>query len=40
MVYDGINKIEYTGIVPITSEGLARIWGERYDYEMVFFNTE
>ena len=40
MVFDRVNKIAYTGLSPRTNENLAKIWGERYDYEMVFFNTE
>ena len=40
MVFDRVNKIAYTGLSPRTNEDLAKIWGERYGYEMVFFNTE
>ena len=40
MVFDRVNKIAYTGLSPRTNKDLAKIWGGRYGYEMVFFNTE
>ena len=40
MVLDRVNKIAYTGLSPRTNESLARLWGERSGYEIVFFQTE
>ena len=40
MVFDRVNKIAYTGLSPRTNENLAKMWGEKFGYEMVFFNTE
>ena len=40
MVLYRVNKIAYTVISPRTNESLARLWGERSGYEIVFFQTE
>ena len=40
MVFDRVNKIAYIGLSPRTNESLARMWSEKYDYEIVFFKTE
>ena len=40
MVLDRVNKIAYTGLSPRTNASLARLWGERSGYEIVFFQTE
>ena len=40
MVFDRVNKIAYTGLSPRTNENLAKMWGDKYGYEIVFFRTE